>query len=513
MGTIWYNQAFALRRNISPMTSPSSTAAIELAKASYDLQLPVRISLGGDQPEVECDRLLRLLPGRRVVLAGRWLNEGVEKPVVLKLFFRNKEWLQEMDGYQRLCEAMIQVPACLLGWEAESGDWSALIYEYIEGQSLFEVWQQAESEAGRIEAMTAAAQVVAVMHDYGLRQVDIHLDNFLYTEEGVYTLDAGTVSQHGSPLDQKLALENLGDMLAQVPARFDGIGIDGVAKAEGQVAQVAAVYNKTNPCYSLGVNDLQVQVSRMRAIRWRHYEGKLTRDCTEFMTDKSLRHFAVWRRDFDSSELNKVFGQPDTALEAGERLKSGNTATVAKIMVDGRPLVIKRYNIKNWQHALGRIWRPSRAWQSWHNAYRLRFEGIQTPLPIAMLEDRVGLGRRRAFLITDYVAGPDLLDVVEGKADNPCDPQLLDQEVVALFDGLMSANLSHGDMKANNLLVTENGISVIDLDAMRTHRSEKSLAKYLLRDLRRFMKNWQGEAKAGFEKMLLKIQVSLQKKI
>jgi tRNA A-37 threonylcarbamoyl transferase component Bud32 len=488
------------------MTSPPSTAAIKLAKANYDLQLPVHVSLGGDQPEVVCDRLLRLLPGRRVVLGGHWLHEGVETPVVLKLFFRNKEWLQEMDGYQRLCEAMIQVPACLLGWEAESGDWSALIYEYIEGQSLFDVWQQAETDTDRIKAMTAAAQVVAVMHDYGLRQVDIHLDNFLYTDKGVYTLDAGTVSQHGSPLDQKLALENLGDMLAQVPARFDGAG-----KPEGQVAQVAVVYNQTNPCYSLDVNELQAEVDRMRALRWRHYEGKLTRACTEFITAKNWDSFAVWRRDFDSSALSKVLAQPDAALEAGERLKSGNTATVAKITVDGRPLVIKRYNIKNWQHALGRIWRPSRAWQSWHNAYRLRFEGIHTPLPVAMLEERVGPGRRRAFLITDYVAGPDLLDVVEGSVDNPCDPQLLDQEVVTLFEGLMSASLSHGDMKANNLLVTENGINVIDLDAMRTHRSEKSLAKYLLRDLRRFMKNWSGEKAQRFQPLLVSLKTHLEK--
>ncbi len=493
------------------MTSPPSTAAIELAKASYDLSLPVSVSLGGDQPEVVCDRLLRLLPGRRVVLAGRWLHEGVETPVVLKLFFRNKEWLQEMDGYQRLCEAMIRVPACLMAWEAESGDWSALIYEYIEGKSLFDEWQQATNDTDRIKAMTAAAQVVAVMHDYGLRQVDIHLDNFLYTDKGVYTLDAGTVSQHGSSLDQKLALENLGDMLAQVPARFDGVGIGGVVKTDGQVAQVAAVYNQANPCYSLDVNELQAGVNRMRAIRWRHYEGKLTRSCTEFMTAKHWSNFAVWRRDVDSIGLSEVLAQPDAALEAGERLKSGNTATVAKIMVDGRPLVIKRYNIKNWQHALGRIWRPSRAWQSWHNAYRLRFEGIQTPLPIAMLEERVGPGRRRAFLITEYVAGPDLLDVVEGKVENPCDPQLLDQEIVALFDGLLSASLSHGDMKANNLLVTENGISMIDLDAMRSHRSEKSLAKYLLRDLRRFMKNWQGEKAQRFQALLVSLRTQLEK--
>ena len=55
------------------------------------------------------------------------------------------------------------------------------------------------------------------------------------------------------------------------------------------------------------------------------------------------------------------------------------------------------------------FWRPSRAWHSWVAGHRLAFFGIPTPAPLAMLEERVGPLRRRAFLVTDYCPGESLM--------------------------------------------------------------------------------------------------------
>ncbi len=480
------------------MNNPSTVAAQALVRAGFDLSLPTCISLGGDQPPITCDRLLRLLPGRRVVLSGLWRNEAQghhevqEQRVVLKLFFREKDWLKEMDGYQRLCEAMVQVPACYLGWGAEAGDVYALIYEYIEGPSLFDLWQAADTQDARTAYMLKAAEVVAKLHDHGLCQTDIHLDNFMMSGDILYTLDAGTVEEGASPLDKKTSLENVALMLAQVPAKHDG-----------QLAEVCEVYNNTNPCLQLEAQEVQQEVGKQRGLRWRHYKRKLVRSCTEFIAEKSSASFSVRRRDCDSPVLQALMANPDAYIEDGEKLKEGNSATVAKVIVDGQALVVKRYNLKNWRHRLSRCWRPTRAWNSWVNAHMLGFSGILTPKPIAMIEERQGPFRGRGFFIAEACEAPDLLQIISELEENPDTSNLdnLIQQISELFRSLWMSRIVHGDMKATNLLVTDKGISVIDLDAM-AERKNKTLTKGLTKDMQRFLKNWQGATQAAFAKAL-----------
>lgn len=474
------------------MNNPSTVAAQALVRADFDLPLPACISLGGDQPPITCDRLLRLLPGRRVVLSGRWHHEGQEQRVVLKLFFREKDWLKEMDGYQRLCESMITVPACLLGWEAEARDVHALVYEYIEGQSLYSLWQEASTSEAKTAYMVQAAQVVAKLHDYGLCQTDIHLDNFMVSRDTLYTLDAGTVEQGVSPLDKKTSLENLALMLAQVPARHDG-----------QIEEVCQAYNDTNPCLQLVPEEVKQETTKRRSLRWRHYKKKLFRSCTAFIAEKNGKRFQVWRRDCDSPALQSLLANPDAYIEAGEKLKEGNSATVVKVEVDGKMLVVKRYNLKSWRHRLSRCWRPTRAWSSWINAHLLGFSGILTPQPVAMIEERHGPLRGRGFFIAEACDSPDLLQVVSKLDDSTSASRLdeLSQQVKDMFDALWMSRIVHGDMKATNLLVTEKGISVIDLDAM-AERKQASLSKDLAKDLQRFLKNWQGNTQTAFAKAL-----------
>lgn len=74
--------------------------------------------------------------------------------------------------------------------------------------------------------------------------------------------------------------------------------------------------------------------------------------------------------------------------------------TVVRVSVSDLDCIVKRYNLKNLRHALSRCWRPSRAWHSWRAGHLLRHLGIATPEPLAVLEERFGFLRRRAFLVT-----------------------------------------------------------------------------------------------------------------
>ena len=185
--------------------------------------------------------------------------------------------------------------------------------------------------------------------------------------------------------------------------------------------------------------------------------------------------------------MRSLLADPDAALAAGRLLKDGGTCTVAAVEVAGRTLVVKRYNLKHWRHALSRAWRPSRAWHSWQAAHRLAFYGIATPRPLALVEERAGPLRGRAFLITEHCPGSNLLDSLNA-AEQPTPTQQL--ALSRLFATLHRLHITHGDLKATNLLWQSGQIVLIDLDALLEHRSAAAFARAWRRDRARLVRNW-----------------------
>jgi tRNA A-37 threonylcarbamoyl transferase component Bud32 len=149
--------------------------------------------------------------------------------------------------------------------------------------------------------------------------------------------------------------------------------------------------------------------------------------------------------------------------------------------------VIKRYNLKNARHALSRLWRPSRGWHSWREGHRLRLFGIATPAPLALIEERWGPLRGRAWLVTEYCLGDNLLIHLDADREPPAAEG---EALRTLFATLHRTRISHGDLKATNLLWDDGALKVIDLDAMRQHRSARPHARAWRRDRARLLRNW-----------------------
>jgi hypothetical protein len=160
---------------------------------------------------------------------------------------------------------------------------------------------------------------------------------------------------------------------------------------------------------------------------------------------------------------------------------------IAKVEAGGRALVIKRYNLKNPFHALSRCWRPSRAWQAWLNGHQLAFFGIATPSPLALIEERLGPLRLRAFLITDFCPGENLQwYLLPDREPEPAEAA----EITALFDLLFRLRITHGDTKAANFLWHAGRLVLIDLDSMIRHDGEAAFMRAWRHDRARFLRNW-----------------------
>jgi tRNA A-37 threonylcarbamoyl transferase component Bud32 len=160
---------------------------------------------------------------------------------------------------------------------------------------------------------------------------------------------------------------------------------------------------------------------------------------------------------------------------------------VARVALGEAEAVIKRYNLKSVGHALSRLWRPSRAWHSWREAHRLQLFGIATPLPLALIEERLGPLRRRAWLVTDHCPGESLDKHLSAEREPPAAEAAA---IVSLFATLHRLRISHGDLKATNLLWHAGEIWLIDLDACTQHRSETAYRQAWGRDRARLLRNW-----------------------
>jgi tRNA A-37 threonylcarbamoyl transferase component Bud32 len=457
----------------------------ELKDAGRTPTLPLNIALAdaAGPAELQLLSLLRVLPGQRYVGGGIWRG----RPVLAKLLVGQKaprHFQRELAGVRLLAQQGLTTPLLLAdGLQEGEGGW--LLFELLENaQSLGDAWASVanlppladEQQAVLGEALAAIGQ----LHSKGLWQEDLHLDNLLRHGGKLYLIDGACirVEQAGKSLSRQKVLENLGVFFAQLPKNLEPF-----------TEELSVHYLLSNGEHGLPMEALQKQIDKVRAWRLKDFLIKVGRDCSLFSVKDSVSELRAIRRE-EESAMNAVLERADALVDQGHLYKTGGAASVAKVEVAGRELVIKRYNVKNFAHWLKRFWRPSRAWHSWREGNRLAFLGIATPKPLAMLEQRfLGL-RRKAYLVTEYLPGPDIIERFAPYVESAEVPEAELQALDLLFAQLIRERISHGDLKGHNVFWQQDRWALIDLDAMCQHNSQASFAEAFAKDRARFMRNW-----------------------
>ena len=435
-------------------------------------------------------RIVRAVPNKRLVCRGVWSGQSV----YAKIFIGSQALryaARDAVGVGRLTQAGIATPALLHSTDmAESNDAAGrvLIYAAIDdAMNAEQAWQQCADEQ-RLDLALKLVAEVAAHHYAGLMQTDLYLKNFLVQGEKLYTLDGDAIKPLPRFFAKRTALGNLALLLS----KFDVLEIQAWLP---NLLQAYAAGRGWRNCPDEQQMQSRIVHYRRRAVR-SYAEKKVLRQCTDVMVSRSWRHFlAMSRQNPDTPLQQMLLATPDALVEdiSRQRLKSGNTCTVALAEINGRKLVVKRYNIKSFWHLLGRFWRSSRAADSWVNAHRLLMYGIATPHPVALLEQRFGPLRGRAYFVADYIATPDIAQWLQSAsvADDQQKPVL---EVLArLMYKLMLLQIAHGDLKANNIHIDGNRPVLIDLDSLREFRCKAWFETSHVRDLKRLLRNWQDQ--------------------
>jgi len=480
---------------------------------------------------LECQEIVRRVPGKRLVCRGLW--DG--RMVFAKVFIGDSAPRyagRDAKGVEAIAHAGLLTPALLYTGNTLDGTAQVLLFQAIEdGVNAEEIWQAMPAHSPERHSLALAlVGVVASHHQAGLLQTDLYLKNFLVlkntlAEKTIYTLDGDGIRNPSNGLSRKTALNNL----AQLFSKFDALD-------DGWIPELALHYAQQSK-QSLSVSDIARLSSNAMRIR-RHaalrYTNKVFRSCTDVdVQQDSHRFVAVARPYFDSATL--MLQHPEQLFdEHTVRLKSGNTCTVSLVTAnygkvshgtasygvltqgtenhsavthgtknqvepDDLNVVVKRYNIKSFWHGLKRMIRRSRAAISWSNAHLLAIYGIATAAPIALYEKRIGPLRRESYFLAEYVYAPDVAAYFADAKYDQVSKEIAAGNIAQVFFKLQLLMIAHGDFKASNMKIVADSTDMhspvlIDLDSLKQYRCKILFERRHVRDIKRFFRNWQDDA-------------------
>jgi hypothetical protein len=442
---------------------------------------PFRIALA-DGRQLTVVRLLRVLPGKRLVgegdLAGR--------RVLAKLFIGPRgeaHCRRERRGIEALLAAGVPTPP-LLATSAMVGGGHALLTSFLDtAENLAAAWAPFAAapvgDAAAVSLLAPALTLLGRLHAAGLAHDDLHFGNFLYDGDGVLLVDGDAVRtiSPGRPLSATAACANLAVFLAQLPLSWDVLP-----------ASLLDAYDEGDEGAGRPAPDparLRQRIAAVRAWRLADFLRKTVRDCTLFAVEHTFTRFSAVVRH-EARNLAPLIAAPKAFVDEACRLPA-TARCVVNVAVAERVLTVTRYPVADFSHSLSRLGRSSDAWRGWREGHRLRFLGIATPAPLAMIEERVGPLRRRAWLINDHCAGTTLGDHLLADREPPL---AVARALLALIDDLRRQRISHGRLSATSLLWSAGRLMLTDLETARQHRLPATHARAWRDDRARLLRDW-----------------------
>lgn len=198
---------------------------------------------------------------------------------------------------------------------------------------------------------------------------------------------------------------------------------------------------------------------------------KCLRTSKRHLQIKAGSYIAMFDRGFcqDAESLDFI-EKIDTLMDKGQILKNDDTSYVSRLTWNSKDVVVKRYNHKGFIHSLRHTIKRSRARRGWLHGHRLGMLNIATPKPLAYIEQRRWLLIWQSYLVTEYIEGQELRNFLRDNKTSEEERSIAMQQVKNLLNKLGKYRITHGDLKHSNILITDNGPVLTDLDAMKAHK-------------------------------------------
>lgn len=474
------------------------------------ITLPFTLELPNQQSLILLESL-RYLPNKRLVCRAE-LND---QTVLVKMYFGSKAKAlmdSEQKHIQKLTQFEIKTQSILASHSikptkdlrALTGKDSVhiLITKWLnDSVTLRDAWQHAD-ETEKHRLFSQSLRLLAQHHRYGVTQTDLHMGNFLLSQDQLFTIDCDSISFTEEALGHKAALQQLGIWLAQASLPHDLIA-----------ERCLTSYFSERGWHLTAARQEKILAARaqQRAKILSNVIGKTTRECTSVGLIENKDHTLYFnKRAVQQSEI-KDFCQTIPQLFAqtpeSERLKNGGKVTAIKSEFKSQDVAIKRYNSDQQCKRAPMNYYLSRARCSWVYANVLYFFTQATPQPLALYQN---IKTKENFFITRFSPGENLYSVFYERDILPQETiNGVVKQVTAIFRYFKALKISHGDTKATNFFFEEGKVLVFDFDGTRQYPFDWWFRIEFKKDLLRFLKNFdeKPEIKALFKAAFVQAQL------
>lgn len=421
-------------------------------------QEPFIIDVGNE--EFVGERVLRLIPGKRLVASGVWRGQAV----VGKFFFNDdgKSASYEARVLVRMAEQGIRVPSIIR--RDHHGPHSVLLLEKICGQDL----QTLQDEGFDTRLVSGVLDLVWQLFQAGWIQTDLHFGNFLDTDFGLYCIDAGSMK----PVkynDYRALQNNLATFAVQSPLQNQPKLIEEIIKAM--------------VVWGVDVSGFEKKCRGQLQLRIRKADKKWMRSCTAVSVSKFNDRIIYSNRGMEElhGELLPFCDKPDSM----PIIKKGSRVSVYS---DGS-WVLKHYKNMGKKGRLKQFLGRSSAMISWRRGFTWSLLGVPTPKPIILVEFVKGDRAGQSVILFPRFPGLQMSVLMEQQRERA---NKLAREVREWLLLWKWAGIRHGDMKAQNILVNEfDELCFIDLDASSYGSVSMLTSMWSKKDSDRFEKNWE----------------------
>ena len=445
----------------------------------FPFQLIVkRTSLKKGKEFLLCTDLFRIVPGRRATYDAKWNDKSVVAKVFSHKIHARRHLRKEWRGLIRLQKLGLSSPKPLFNGRTEDGQWIIVLEKIAESATILDVLGETTDKQKEMDLLIRVYRELAKQHSKGILQKDLHLGNFLLAGDRIYVLDPSKMQFFRHEVPRKKSISQLALLLCCLPTsdiRTTKVICEEYFKARG--------WHFEKPDKAL----LQKQMAAYTRKGIRRALKKSLRTSGKYIKITNKQYSAVFEKGFcHETEAIDFIERLDTFMDGGKVLKDGNTCYVSRLSFNGKDLVVKRYNNKGLIHSLRHTIKRSRARRGWLHGHRLAMLNISTPKPLAYIEQRNGLLIEKSYLVTQYVEGQRLYDFL--RDDNVADERRSEvmQMIKNMLERLAKYQITHGDLKHTNILITESGPVLIDLDSIKVHKCRRTYQSRQTKDHERF---------------------------
>ena len=213
-------------------------------------------------------------------------------------------------------------------------------------------------------------------------------------------------------------------------------------------------------------------------------------------------HRWISKRNIQIESFMKLFSDESLLLKSGEVIKNEKGHLIVKVRVLDQNYYIKKYRIKGFLHGVSRLFKRTRAYNSWISSHWINALGVRTAEPVLLFENNGILGAKTSYFVTEEVLGKRLDKALE----QGININFVTSKIQAFFKRMSWVELRHGDAKTANFFIDHKGLVVFDLDIAGKGFSSFFNKRAIYRDKMRILRSLDdiNEVQSKLSKRLLR---------